>query len=176
MATDRRMVTEIRCAAAPPPGGHYAQAVLHRDTLYVSGQLGVSRETSDVDKVSIADQVTFALRNIEAIGRVVGAQIDDIVRCTVYVVDIAHWDEANRAYAAFFGAHRPARSVVPCGPLHFGALIEIEAVVAAGARPAAPMRFDCDVLAAAWTCIGARDESTNPSGALKRITGTVRVQ
>jgi len=92
----------------------------------------VTRETLDADRVSIAHQVTFALKNIAAIGRVVGAHIDDIVRCTVYVADIAHWDEANRAYAAFFGAHRPARSIVPCGPLHFGALIEIEAVIAVG--------------------------------------------
>lgn len=125
-------MTEIRCATAPPPGGHYAQAVLHRDTLYVSGQLGVTSDTPDAEKVSIADQVTFALNNIAAIGGVVGAQIDDIVRCTVYVTDIVHWDEANRAYAAFFGSHRPARSIVPCRPLHFGALIEIEAVVAVG--------------------------------------------
>ncbi|WP_447761197.1 RidA family protein [Sphingopyxis panaciterrae] len=124
--------TEIRCADAPPPGGHYAQAVLHGDTLYVSGQLGVTGATPDPENVPIADQVTFALRNIAAIGAVVGAAIDDIVRCTVYVTDIAHWDEANRAYAAFFGAHRPARSIVPCRPLHFGALIEIEAVVAVG--------------------------------------------
>lgn len=122
--------TEIRCAEAPPPGGHYAQAVLHGDTLYVSGQLGVTGETPNAETVPIADQVTFALTNIAAISRVVGAQVDDIIRCTVYVTDIAHWDEANRAYAAFFGTHRPARSIVPCGPLHFGALIEIEAVVA----------------------------------------------
>ena len=124
--------TEIRCAAAPPPGGHYAQAVLHRDTLYVSGQLGVTSETPDAKNVGIAEQVTFALHNIAAIAGVVGATVDDIIRCTVYVADIAHWDDANRAYAAFFGAHRPARSIVPCGPLHFGALIEIEAVVAVG--------------------------------------------
>ena len=134
--------TEIRCAAAPLPGGHYAQAVLHGDTLYVSGQLGVTRETPEGDKVSIADQVTFALRNIEAIGRVVGAQVDDIVRCTVYVAAIAHWDEANRAYAGFFGTHRPARSIVPCGPLHFGALIEIEAVIAVISSYAHDVRRD----------------------------------
>ncbi|NIJ39419.1 reactive intermediate/imine deaminase [Sphingopyxis panaciterrae] len=127
-----RKTTEIRCAAAPPPGGHYAQAVLHRDTLYISGQLGVTNETPNADKVCITDQVNFALGNIAAIARVAGARVDDIVRCTVYVTDITHWDEANRAYAAFFGTHRPARSIVPCGALHFGALIEIEAVVAIG--------------------------------------------
>jgi reactive intermediate/imine deaminase len=127
-----KKLTEIRCDAAPPPGGHYAQAVLHGNTLYVSGQLGVTSVTPNADKVSVADQTTFALKNIEAIAHVVGAQIDDVVRCTVYVTDIAHWDEANRVYAAFFGAHRPARTIVPCSPLHFGALIEIDAIVAVG--------------------------------------------
>lgn len=124
--------TEIRCAAAPTPGGHYSQAVLHRDTLYVSGQLGLTAQTSKAENVGIAEQVTFALQNIAAIASAVGANIDNIIRCTVYVADIAHWDEANRAYAAFFGAHRPARTIVPCGRLHFGALVEIEALVAVG--------------------------------------------
>lgn len=128
-----RKMTEIRCAAAPTPGGHYAQAILHRDALYVSGQLGVTGETPDPESRSIGEQVNFALGNIEAIAGVVGASLDDIVRCTVYVTDVAHWGEVNRAYAEFFGTHRPARSIVPCGPLHFGALVEIEAVVAVSA-------------------------------------------
>jgi 2-iminobutanoate/2-iminopropanoate deaminase len=124
--------TEIRCAAVPTPEGHYSQAVLHRDTLYVSGQLGLTAQTPDAENVGIAEQVTLALQNIAAIAGAVGANIDNIIRCTVYVADIAHWDEANRAYAAFFGAHRPARTIVPCGRLHFGARVEIEAVVAVG--------------------------------------------
>ena len=126
-------LTEIRCAEAPPPGGHYTQAMLHGDTLYVSGQLGVTKTTPNAENIPIAEQVAFALNNIAAIGRVVGAQIDDVIKCTVYVTDIAHWDEANRAYAAFFGSHRPARAIVPCNPLHFGALVEIEAVIAVNA-------------------------------------------
>ncbi|SEH19892.1 reactive intermediate/imine deaminase [Sphingopyxis sp. YR583] len=125
-------LTEIRCADAPPPGGHYAQAVLHRDTLYVSGQLGVTKDTPEADSVPVADQVFFALGNIEAIARVVGAAKEDVIRCTLYVTDVAHWGEVNAAYASFFGAHRPARSIVPSGPLHYGALVEIEAVVAVG--------------------------------------------
>lgn len=123
-------LTEIRCADAPPPGGHYAQAVLYRDTLHVSGQLGVTKDM--LDTVPIADQVAFALGNIEAIARVVGAAKEDVIRCTLYVTDVAHWGEVNSAYANFFGTHRPARSIVPSGPLHFGALVEIEAVVAVG--------------------------------------------
>ncbi len=131
-ATTTPKLTEVRCAEAPPPGGHYAQGVLHGNLLHVSGQLGVTRDTSDPHAVPVAEQVAFALSNVERIARVVGAGRADIVKCTVFVAGIEHWEEANRAYAAFFGAHRPARSVVPCSPLHFGAKVEVEAVVAVG--------------------------------------------
>ncbi len=123
-------LTEVQCAAAPPPGGHYAQAILSGSTLYVSGQLGVLAGNPDAGHVAVAEQVAFALDNIERIARVVGAGRGDIVKCTVFVTGIEHWAEANRAYAAFFGAHRPARSMVPCGALHFGAKVQIDAVVA----------------------------------------------
>ncbi|MGI4795457.1 MAG: RidA family protein [Janthinobacterium lividum] len=129
-ATTTPKLSEVRCAEAPPPVGHYAQGVLHGNLLHVSGQLGVTRDTPDPDAVPVAEQMAFALGNIERIAGVVGAGRTDVVKCTVFVAGIEHWEEANRAYAAFFGAHRPARSVVPCSPLHFGARIEIEAVVA----------------------------------------------
>jgi len=125
-------LTEIRCAGAPPPGGHYAQAVLHGTTLYVSGQLGVTQGTPDPAARSVTDQVNFALSNIEEIARAVGAGRNDVVKCTVFVAGIEHWEEANRAYATFFGAHRPARSVIPCPNLHLGAKVELEAIVAVG--------------------------------------------
>ncbi len=125
-------LTEVRCAEAPPAGGHYAQALLHGTALYVSGQLGVTQDMPEPATVSITEQVAFALGNIERLARVVGAGRNDVVKCTVFVTGIEHWGEANRAYAAFFGAHRPARSIVPCAVLHFGAKIEIEAVIAVG--------------------------------------------
>ena len=132
MVSDMAILTEVRCAEAPQPGGHYAQAVLHGTALHVSGQLGVTGDTPNPGSVTIADQVSFALGNIERIARVVGANRTDVVRCTVFITDEAHWPEVNRAYAAHFGAHRPSRSIVPCGALHFGAQVEIEAVVAVG--------------------------------------------
>ena len=126
--TSNPKMTEVRCAQVAPPGGHYAQAQLHGNTLYVSGQLGLA--PGQPAETSIADQVAFALENVERIARVVGAGRGDVVRCTLFLVGVEHWDEANRAYAAFFGAHRPARSVVPCGALHHGCKVEIEAIVA----------------------------------------------
>ena len=117
-ATTTPKLTEVRCAEAPPPGGHYAQGVLHGNLLHVSGQLGVTRDTPDPHAVPVAEQMAFALGNVERIARVVGAGRADVVKCTVFV--------------AFFDAHCPARSVVPCSPLHFGAKVEVEAVVAVG--------------------------------------------
>ena len=125
-----KKLVAIRCAEAPEPGGHYAQAVLHGETLYVSGQLGRTREMQG--SLSVGEQVTFALSNIERIAEMVGAGREDVVKCTVFITGIEYWPEANKAYAAFFGEHKPARSIVPCMELHFGAMVEIEAVMAVG--------------------------------------------
>ena len=130
MPRTKPTMTEVRCASAPPPGGHYKQAILHGNTLYVSGQLGVTSTTVEPSGVAVADQMAFALGNVERIAGVVGSSRADVVKCTVYVADVDHWGEVDRAYAGFFGGHRPARSIVPCGTLHFGAKVEIEAIVA----------------------------------------------
>jgi 2-iminobutanoate/2-iminopropanoate deaminase len=123
-------MTVVASSQAPTPLGHYQQGILHGNTLYISGQLGVAKGSSAPELISVGAQVTYALNNIEAIARCVGAARSDFVKMTIYVTDIAHWDEANSAYASFFGDHKPARSVVPCNELHLGAKIEIEAIVA----------------------------------------------
>jgi 2-iminobutanoate/2-iminopropanoate deaminase len=123
-------ITRIFSTAAPAPLGHYEQAVLHADTLYVSGQLGVTVNTPDPNAVSVADQILFALGNIEMIARLIGADRNQFIKTTVYITDVAHWRDANVAYASFFGDHKPARSVVPCKDLHLNSKIEIEAMLA----------------------------------------------
>jgi 2-iminobutanoate/2-iminopropanoate deaminase len=126
----RPNLTQVICAEAPSPLGHYAQAVLHGNMLYVSGQLGLTKDTQEPQLVGVGEQVLFALGNIEKIARTVGADRTDLVKATIFVTEISQWGEANRAYASFFGDHKPARSVVPCKDLHLGSKIEIEAVVA----------------------------------------------
>lgn len=115
---------------APSPAGHYRQAVRHGNTLYISGQLGVAKGTPDPEQISVTEQVNFALNNIDAILRAAGSGRDMVIKTTVYVTDISQWDEANQAYAGFFGGHQPARAVVPCKALHLGSKIEIEAIAA----------------------------------------------
>lgn len=119
----------IQDEAIPKPKGHYSPIVEHQGTLYVSGQLPVD-ETGAVP-LGLEAQAKLALDNIEKLLISAGSDRSKLVHVRIYVVDIALWPELNRIYAEFMGDHRPARIVVPSGPLHFGCLLEIEAIAAA---------------------------------------------
>ena len=68
------------------------------------------------------------LENIRLVLRAAGSSPEKVLRSTVYVSDIGLWDEVNSIYAEFFGAHRPARSIVPVSRLHHGFEIEMDAI------------------------------------------------
>ena len=76
----------------------------------------------------VSAQAKMALANVERILLAAGLSRENVVQCRVYVPDVAYWDEVNEVYAEFFGAHKPARVVVPSRDLHGGALVEIEAL------------------------------------------------
>ncbi len=109
-------------------GGHYSPGVVSHGTLYISGQLPMDHAAGRLAEGGAAAQTKAALENVERILLAAGAQKENVVLCRVYVPDVALWDEVNAAYAAFFGAHKPARVVVPTTTLHHGALVEIEAI------------------------------------------------
>ncbi len=124
------MPKPVFTADAPKPGGHYSQAVIHGQTIYVAGQLPINPETGEKISGSIEEQTRQTLRNVAAIVRAAGSDVERIVKTTVFISDIALWGRVNQVYAEFFGEHRPARSVVPVKDLHYGFLIEIEAIAA----------------------------------------------
>ena len=109
-------------------GGHYSPGVVSHGTLYISGQLPMDHASGRLAEGGAAAQTKAALENVEHILLAAGAQKESVVLCRMYVPDVALWDEVNAAYAAFFGAHKPARVVVPTTALHHGALVEIEAI------------------------------------------------
>lgn len=115
---------------APRPGGHYSQAVVHDGTVYVAGQLPVDPKNPKAPPGDAASQARQALENVRAILEAAGSGLDRVLQMTVYVSDIAHWGEVNRVYAEVMGTHRPARAVVPTRDLHYGYLVEIQAVAA----------------------------------------------
>ena len=81
---------------------------------------------------SIEQQTRDALHNVERVLLAAGCTKEDVVLCRVYIPDVAAWDTVNAVYAAFFGAHKPARVIVPTRELHHGARIEIEAIAELG--------------------------------------------
>ena len=115
---------------APAPAGHYSQAIVQGNVVYVSGQLPIDPQTGEKRIGSIEEQTEQALNNLSQILKAAGSDVSQVVKTTVYVSDIALWDRVNAVYAEFFGEHRPARAVVPTRDLHFGFQIEIEAIAA----------------------------------------------
>ncbi len=119
---------------APIPAGHYSQAIVYRDLVFVSGQLPVDPRQGSAVQATIEAQAEQALDNLEAILRQAGSDLNHVLKTTVYISDIEAWSRVNEVYARRFGAHKPARAVIPVGPLHDGYQIEIEAIAVRGDR------------------------------------------
>lgn len=120
----------IRTDAAPTPAGHYSQAIVHNGFVFVAGQLPIVPGQIEHRAGTPAEQTEQTLRNVEAILEAAGSGLDRVVQMTIYVSDIALWGEVNATYARVMGDHRPARAVVPVTPLHYGYVIEIQAIAA----------------------------------------------
>lgn len=115
---------------APKPAGHYSQAVIHSGVVYVAGQLALDPTWPDAPHGTVEEQTRRALRNVEAILRAAGSDLDHLLTVTIYVTDAALWPRVNAAYAEVLGSHRPARTVVPVAALHYGYLVEVTATAA----------------------------------------------
>ncbi len=116
--------------ALAPPGGHYSHAVVAQGMVYVSGQLPIDTAGRKLVDAPFEVQAAQVLSNVELALAAAGAGKSQLVQVRVYVTDIGHWPAFNALYAEWLGPHRPARAVVPVPALHFGLLIEIEAVAA----------------------------------------------
>ena len=121
-------IINITTYEAPLPGGHYSQAVVSGNVIFVSGQLPVVPLTGDRLTGSVSEQTLQALKNVLSIVEAAGGDITTIARTTIYTTDVKSWEEINRVYADFFGPVHPARSIITVAGLHHGCLVEIEAV------------------------------------------------
>jgi 2-iminobutanoate/2-iminopropanoate deaminase len=115
---------------APLPGGHYSQAVVYNGLVFVSGQLSINPKTGEKMLGSIEEQTEQALMNVAEILKAADSDLARVLKMTVYISDINLWAAVNQVYARVMGQHQPARAVIPTGELHYGFLIEIEAIAA----------------------------------------------
>ena len=126
MAVVKPVVTEYSVR----DGGHYTPGMVHNGTLYISGQLSIDPETGKVPEGGFKAEARQALANLKTVLDAAGVDKAAVLQCRVYISDVAYWPQLNEEYAAFFGAHKPARIVVPSNNLYNGCLCEIEAVAA----------------------------------------------
>ena len=108
--------------------GHYSPGIISNGLLFISGQLSIDPDTRQVAQGGIEEHTRLALNNLDRVLKEAGVERSSVVQCRVYVSDIDDWDKVNVIYSEFFGEHKPARIVVPVSELHFGCLIEIEAI------------------------------------------------
>ncbi|MBO0936657.1 RidA family protein [Fibrella sp. HMF5335] len=108
--------------------GAYSDGVLIDGFLFVSGQASVDFRTSAFVLGTIEEETTRTLDNIRAIIDAAGGTLDDIVKCTVHLADIADFDRYNQVYASYFQGIRPARTTVQ-SVLAEGLKVEIDAIV-----------------------------------------------
>lgn len=116
----------------PQPKGHYSPGIEHDGLIYVSGQLPMDLVTREPFAGDIETQTELALRNVEAVLKAAGSDLQHVLQMTIYVSDIELWSKVNEVYARVMGEHKPARAIVPVKELHFGTKIEIQAIAAKG--------------------------------------------
>ena len=113
---------------APKAVGAYSQGVMIKDTLYVSGQIPFVPETMTVISENIKEQTRQSLDNVLAIVEAAGLKKENIVRCGVFMTNLAEFQAMNEVYEAFFGDHKPARAAVEVRGLPKNVQIEIDAI------------------------------------------------
>ncbi|WP_028225699.1 RidA family protein [Paraburkholderia ferrariae] len=109
------------------PGGHYSHVAIANGLVFVSGQLPIDAQGRKLTDATFEVQTRQVLANLAAALEGAGSRIAQLVQVRVYLADIELWPSFNQIYAEWAGDARPARAIVPTGPLHFGFKIEIEA-------------------------------------------------
>ena len=113
---------------APAAIGPYAQAVSTGGFLFTSGQIALDPKTGEVVGGGFEAQARQVLANLRAVLVSAGCGFSDVVKATVYVVDLADFPKLNAIYGEAMGSHRPARSTVQVSALPKGGLVEIDLV------------------------------------------------
>ena len=120
-------MTHVSTPNAPAALGPYSQAVDTGSTIYCSGQLGLDPATGNLAD-GVQAQTHQALKNLQAVLNEAGLSLDNVVKTTVFVQDLADFGTVNEIYGTYFHGGFPARSCVQIAALPKNALVEIECI------------------------------------------------
>jgi len=115
---------------APAAIGPYSQTVKFGNLLFCSGQIPLDPSTGEIVSGDIKAQTERVMNNIASVLSAAGAGFDDVIKTTIYLVDMGDFASVNDIYGRRFQNHKPARSTVAVKGLPRGALLEIEVIAA----------------------------------------------
>jgi 2-iminobutanoate/2-iminopropanoate deaminase len=115
-------------APGPFQGAPYNQAIRVGGLVFVAGQLGIELETGELAGPSVEEQTGQIMRNLSAILDAAGSSLDNLVKTTVFLLDLDDFAGMNEVYARYVGNRPPARSTIGISQLPSGARVEIEAI------------------------------------------------
>jgi 2-iminobutanoate/2-iminopropanoate deaminase len=118
----------INAKNAPKALGPYCSAIRTGNLLFCSGQTGIDPQTNALASPTIEGQTTQVLTNIRAVLLEQQLSPSHVVKCNVYLTDMAHFQQMNQVYGDFFEGHTPARTTVAVAGLPLNALVEIECI------------------------------------------------
>ena len=118
---------------APQAIGPYSQAVAVGNLIFLSGQIPLDPATGTLVAGDIAVQTRRVMENLEAVLRASGASFTEVVRSTIYLVDLGDFTKVNEIYGSYFPTEPPARATVQVAALPRGALVEIDLIAHMGA-------------------------------------------
>ena len=118
----------IHSNEAPNAIGPYSQAVRVGDTVYLSGQIPLDPQTMELVEGDIGARAKRVFDNLSAVMQEAGGSLSDIVKLTIYLVDLEQFGQVNEVMAEYFDAPFPSRATVAVVALPKGAPIEVEAV------------------------------------------------
>ena len=113
---------------APKAIGPYSQAITAGGFVFTAGQVALDPQSGEVVGTTAAEQTEQVLRNLTAVLTAAGTSLQQVVKTTVYLVDMADFPAMNEVYGRHFGSHKPARSTVAAAGLPKSVRVEIDAV------------------------------------------------
>jgi 2-iminobutanoate/2-iminopropanoate deaminase len=113
---------------APQAIGPYSQAIVTNGLIFTAGQIALDPQRMELVGKTTAEQTEQVMKNLGAVLEAAGARFDDVVKTTVYLVDMADFPAMNEVYGKHFGVHKPARSTVQAAALPKGARVEIDVI------------------------------------------------
>jgi len=122
-------IEAISTPAAPAAIGTYSQAIRAGETVYISGQIPLDPTTGTLIEGSFQERVRQVFMNLGAIASAAGLSLNDAVKVTVFLKDLARFNELNEEMATHFNKPYPARAVVQVSALPRGTDIEIDAIL-----------------------------------------------